>query len=85
MEPLVDREAHAALAERYARLTSREREVFSRIAKGMLNKQVAADLGLSEVTIKLHRQGLMKKMEARSLAELVSMYDRLRWSGHELS
>jgi FixJ family two-component response regulator len=82
---LVDRDASAALRERYARLTSREREVLSRIARGMLNKQVAADLGLSEITIKLHRQGVMKKMGARSLAELVSMYDRLRWSGHEVS
>ena len=82
---LVDREARAALAERYAQLTPREREVYARIAKGMLNKQVAAELGLSEVTIKLHRHGAMKKMGARSLAELVSMYDRLQWSGHEVT
>jgi FixJ family two-component response regulator len=76
-EAMRERAAIAALRARFASLSSREREVLARVARGMRNKQVAADLGVSEVTVKLHRHRLMQKMEARTLASLVSMYDRL--------
>jgi FixJ family two-component response regulator len=67
----------AVLRERYATLTTREREVLSRIVFGLLNKQVASELGLSEITVKVHRRRVMEKMQAGSLAELVRMTDRL--------
>ncbi len=69
--------ADAGLSERFARLSGREREVMAHVAKGRLNKQIAGDLGLSEVTVKLHRGNVMRKMEAHSLAALVRMADRL--------
>jgi FixJ family two-component response regulator len=52
-------------------LTSREREIMSRVTAGLLNKQIAAELGLSEITVKIHRGRVMKKMSVRSLADLV--------------
>lgn len=67
----------AAVRLRYASLTSREQEVASKITRGALNKQVAADLGVTEITIKLHRRHIMEKMEASSLAELVRMMAKL--------
>jgi FixJ family two-component response regulator len=63
---------------RYATLTPREREVMALVILGRLNKQVAAELGLSEVTVKVHRGQIMRKMRARSLPELVRMGDALR-------
>ena len=66
------------LRERYARLTAREREVFGLVAKGLLNKQIAAELGTSERTIKAHRAQVMDKMEAASFAELVRAADQLK-------
>lgn len=66
-----------ALQEHYALLTPREREVFPLVAAGLANKQTAAELGTSEITIGVHRGQIMRKMAARSLAELVRMADKL--------
>jgi len=75
------RRKEAALADevrtRYALLTEREREVMNLVVGGRANKQIAADLALSEVTVKVHRGQVMRKMRARSLPELVRMADRL--------
>ena len=65
------------LQTRYHRLTPREREVLPFVVAGFLNKQTAGDLGISEMTIGVHRGQIMRKMAARSLAELVRMADKL--------
>ena len=57
-----------ALRSRYELLSDRERQVMSLVCAGLMNKQVAAEIGLSEVTVKVHRHNLMKKLDARSLA-----------------
>jgi FixJ family two-component response regulator len=54
-------------------LTAREREILALVAAGLMNKQIAAEIGIAEVTVKIHRGHVMKKMGARSLADLVSM------------
>ena len=67
----------AELRERFDSLTAREREVMGLVVSGLLNKQIAGELGTSEVTIKIHRSQVMKKMGAGSLAELVRMTEKL--------
>jgi FixJ family two-component response regulator len=74
------RERHTEMADlqsRYGSLTAREREVMKGVVKGLLNKQIAAELGIAEITIKLHRGQVMRKMMAGSLADLVRLAERL--------
>jgi len=66
-----------ALRDRYGQLSRREREVMGLVVAGLLNKQVGAELGISEITVKAHRGRVMRKMQARSLADLVRMSARL--------
>ena len=78
-----DRESQASRAElqalraNHARLTPRERDVLGLVVTGLMNKQVAARLALSEITVKIHRGNVMRKMEAQSLADLVRMAEQL--------
>ncbi|KRE14602.1 two-component system response regulator [Bosea sp. Root483D1] len=80
----VRRRDEAALAElkaRFVTLTAREKEVLAFVAQGRLNKQIAADLGLSEVTVKVHRGQVMRKMGAATLAELIRLADLISGKG----
>ena len=79
-----DREAREQQAEvhildgRYQALTAREREVMGLVVSGMLNKQIASEIGASEATVKIHRGNVMQKMQAGSLIELVRIADKLK-------
>ena len=68
----------STLREHFESLSARQREVVARVAAGDLNKQIAAELGLSEATVKVHRANAMRKMHAKRLADLVRMLERFR-------
>ncbi|MCA1491468.1 response regulator transcription factor [Ensifer sp. NBAIM29] len=74
---LENEKALAELRRRFDSLTPREREVMALVVTGRLNKQIAGDLGVSEITVKVHRSQVMHKMRARSLPELARMADKL--------
>jgi len=67
----------SGLQGRYDSLTPREKEIIGFVASGLMNKQIAAEVGISEITVKVHRGNLMRKMGARSLADLVRMVDQM--------
>lgn len=80
---LADRRAASAAASersRYESLTPREREVLALVVQGMLNKQIAAHIGTVEKTVKVHRARVMHKMQVRSVADLVRMFERNGWT-----
>jgi FixJ family two-component response regulator len=68
----------AALRERFETLSPRERDVMAQVVKGRLNKQIAGDLGISEITVKVHRGQVMRKMKALSLPDLTRMADKVQ-------
>jgi FixJ family two-component response regulator len=78
-----EEEVVGGLRARFNSLTTREREVMRLVAAGRLNKQIAAEIGLSEATVKVHRGQMMRKLRAKSLAELVRMADKLELSRPE--
>jgi FixJ family two-component response regulator len=78
-----DQRSALELQSRYESLTPREREVMGLVAAGLMNKQIAGEIGLSEITVKIHRGHVMKKMGARSLADLVRMAEALGIPGEK--
>ena len=81
---VLNREAQIGMLRgRYTALSRREREVMALVVCGRLNKQVGAELGISEITVKAHRGRVMQKMQAQSLADLVNMATRLQLAGAE--
>jgi FixJ family two-component response regulator len=68
------------LQERYGALTTREQQVMALVVSGMLNKQIASEIGASEATVKIHRGNVMRKMQAGSVVDLVRMADKLKLS-----
>ena len=77
--------AIAGLRARFETLTPREREVMALVAAGRLNKQIAYEIGVSEITVKVHRGHVMRKMQATSLPDLARMADRLKLAGKNLA
>jgi FixJ family two-component response regulator len=74
---LEDKKVIAVIRERFETLSARERAVMAHVASGRLNKQIAFDMGVSEITVKVHRSHVMRKMKASSLPDLARMADRL--------
>jgi FixJ family two-component response regulator len=72
-----DESRSSRLIDQYATLTNREKEVFGLVTKGLMNKQVAGELRLSEITVKVHRGTMMRKMKVRTLADLVRAAEKL--------
>ena len=81
---LEDEKAIAALRVRFESLSEREREVMTHVVTGRLNKQIAADMGISEITVKVHRSHVIRKMKASSLPDLARMADRLNLADRKL-
>ena len=77
-EARLERAGMTALLERYSALTPRERDVLPLVVSGLLNKQAAAELGIREVTLQIHRRNVLQKMGAASLADLVRMAEKLQ-------
>ena len=73
----IDRESRD-LSQRFETLTPREREIMAHVATGRINKEIAGDLGVSEITVKVHRAQVMRKMLADSLPDLARMADKLK-------
>jgi FixJ family two-component response regulator len=82
---LENERAIAALRERFETLTPREREVMALVVTGRLNKQIAYEIGISEITVKVHRGQVMRKMQATSLPDLARMADKLNGMGEKSS
>jgi FixJ family two-component response regulator len=78
---LDDEKSMSGLRMRFETLTAREREVMAGVVAGRLNKQIAGDLNISEITVKVHRSQVMRKMKASSLPELARMADKLKLAG----
>jgi FixJ family two-component response regulator len=78
-----NRKTLAALKERFASLSPRERDILLQVVRGRLSKQIAGDMGIAEATVKVHRSRLMRKMKARSLPELGRMADKLKLGSDE--
>jgi FixJ family two-component response regulator len=77
----IDAKAISGVQARFATLTPREREVLTWVAAGLMNKQIAAEIGIAEITVKIHRGNVMKKMGARTLADLVRIAETLGIGG----
>jgi len=77
---LENEKAIAELRGRFDTLTAREREVMALVVSGRLNKQIAYDIGISEITVKVHRGQVMRKMKAASLPDLARMADKLNFA-----
>jgi FixJ family two-component response regulator len=78
-----DKKALAALKERFASLSPRERDIMLQVVRGRLSKQIAGDMGIAEATVKVHRSRAMRKMNVRSLPELGRMADKLKLARDE--